>query len=191
MLSTAVLALHGHFLTMTSMLPLPSLTALLVLCGNLLMTKCMLPLPSLRVSYLLRHYHTHNIFKPPPPLLLVTMSPRVDCSLECTGSPFAPLPTTTIASSKVRLHCTPSHIATASLAATAITTTIGKAITSIYFDDVFIEEMDTISKEHGFWAKLMSDIIEQAETDSNGMVHARVGQKLLKSNKIKSFLGDR
>jgi hypothetical protein len=42
----------------------------------------------------------------------------------------------------------------------------GKNIMSISFDDSFIKEMSLISIEHGFWANLMSDIIEQAKTDS-------------------------
>jgi hypothetical protein len=28
------------------------------------------------------------------------------------------------------------------------------------------KKMDTISKENGFWAKLMSDVIKQAKTES-------------------------
>jgi hypothetical protein len=43
----------------------------------------------------------------------------------------------------------------------------GKTISTIYFDHTFIKEMDTISKEHGFWAKLMTVVIKQAETESN------------------------
>jgi hypothetical protein len=42
----------------------------------------------------------------------------------------------------------------------------GKLIESISFNDLFIEEMSLISIEHGFWDKLMFDVIEQAETDS-------------------------
>jgi hypothetical protein len=42
----------------------------------------------------------------------------------------------------------------------------GKNIESISFDDLFIKEMSSISIEHGFWAKLMSNVIEQAERDS-------------------------
>jgi hypothetical protein len=43
----------------------------------------------------------------------------------------------------------------------------GKTISSFYFDNAFIKEMDTISKEHGFWEKLMTDIIKQVETESD------------------------
>jgi hypothetical protein len=43
----------------------------------------------------------------------------------------------------------------------------GKTISSINFDDSFINKMDTISKSHDFWEKLINDVIEQAETESN------------------------
>jgi hypothetical protein len=42
----------------------------------------------------------------------------------------------------------------------------GKYIEFISFDDSFIKEMSSISIEHGYWAKLMSNNIEQAKTDS-------------------------
>jgi hypothetical protein len=37
----------------------------------------------------------------------------------------------------------------------------GKDIKSTIFDDDFIEEMQMISVEHGFWAKTMVDAHEQ------------------------------
>jgi hypothetical protein len=38
----------------------------------------------------------------------------------------------------------------------------GTDVESTTFDDAFMEEMNKISAEHGFWAKTMSDIFEQA-----------------------------
>jgi hypothetical protein len=37
----------------------------------------------------------------------------------------------------------------------------GTDVESTTFDDAFMEEMNKISAEHGFWAKTMSDIFEQ------------------------------
>jgi len=43
----------------------------------------------------------------------------------------------------------------------------GKKIEQTSFDDAFIEEMATISKHHGMWAKLMGKVIDQAVTDES------------------------
>jgi hypothetical protein len=43
----------------------------------------------------------------------------------------------------------------------------GKGIESTVFDDDFINEMEKMSREHGFWARMMSNAIEQAETESD------------------------
>ena len=43
----------------------------------------------------------------------------------------------------------------------------GIQIESCYYNEAFIDEMKKISPEHGFWAKIFTDIIEQTETDSN------------------------
>jgi hypothetical protein len=42
----------------------------------------------------------------------------------------------------------------------------GTIIESTVFDYEFIEEMQKISKEHGFWAKSMADVINQAITEN-------------------------
>jgi hypothetical protein len=43
----------------------------------------------------------------------------------------------------------------------------GKEIESTTFDDGFAEEMQKISSKHGFWAKTMSNVIDQVETDNH------------------------
>jgi hypothetical protein len=43
----------------------------------------------------------------------------------------------------------------------------GIQIESCYYNEAFIDEMKKISPEHGFWAKIFTDIIEQTETNSN------------------------
>jgi hypothetical protein len=45
----------------------------------------------------------------------------------------------------------------------------GKKIEQTSFDDAFIEEMATISKDHGVWAKLMSKVIDQAITNKSNV----------------------
>ena len=40
---------------------------------------------------------------------------------------------------------------------------------SCYYSQAFIDEMKKISPEHGFWAKIFIDIIEQTETDSDAV----------------------
>ena len=43
----------------------------------------------------------------------------------------------------------------------------GKEITSTTLDENFIEEMKNISKEHEFWARTMSDAIDQHELNND------------------------
>ena len=43
----------------------------------------------------------------------------------------------------------------------------GIQIESCYYNEAFIDEMKKISPEHGFWAKIFTDVIEQTETDSD------------------------
>ena len=43
----------------------------------------------------------------------------------------------------------------------------GKEITSLTLDENFVAEMSTISKEHGFWAQTMRDVVEQHEVDNH------------------------
>ncbi len=43
----------------------------------------------------------------------------------------------------------------------------GIQIESCYYNKAFIDEMKMISHEHGFWAKIFTNFIEQTETDSN------------------------
>ncbi len=43
----------------------------------------------------------------------------------------------------------------------------GKEIESTTFNDNFVEEMQKISSKHGFWAKTMSNVINQVETDNH------------------------
>jgi hypothetical protein len=43
----------------------------------------------------------------------------------------------------------------------------GKGIESTVFDDDFINEMEKMLREHGFWARMMSNAIEQAKTESD------------------------
>jgi hypothetical protein len=45
---------------------------------------------------------------------------------------------------------------------TLIPIPFGTYVESTIFDDAFMEEMNKISAEHGFWAKVMSDVFEQA-----------------------------
>ncbi len=42
-----------------------------------------------------------------------------------------------------------------------------KGIESTVFDDDFINEMEKMLRAHGFWARMMSNAIEQAETESD------------------------
>ena len=43
----------------------------------------------------------------------------------------------------------------------------GKEITSLTLDENFVAEMSAISKEHGFWAQTMRDVVEQHEVDNH------------------------
>ncbi len=43
----------------------------------------------------------------------------------------------------------------------------GIQIESCYYNEACIDEMKKISPEHGFWAKIFTDVIEQTETDSD------------------------
>jgi hypothetical protein len=43
----------------------------------------------------------------------------------------------------------------------------GKEIESTTFDNDFVKEMQKISSKHGFWAKTMSDVIDQVETNNH------------------------
>ena len=43
----------------------------------------------------------------------------------------------------------------------------GKEIKSTTLDDSFIEEMQAISTEHGFWAQTMNDAVNQHEVDNH------------------------
>ena len=43
----------------------------------------------------------------------------------------------------------------------------GIQIESCYYNEAFIDELKKISPEHGFWAKIFTDVIEQTETDSD------------------------
>ena len=55
----------------------------------------------------------------------------------------------------------------------------GKRIESTIFDDRFINEMEKMSEEHGFWARMMNLILEQANMESdvttiiNRMINAK------------------
>jgi hypothetical protein len=42
----------------------------------------------------------------------------------------------------------------------------GTEIESTTFDDDFVKEMQKKSSKHGFWAKTMSNVINQVETDN-------------------------
>jgi hypothetical protein len=59
---------------------------------------------------------------------------------------------------------------------TVVPLPFGKEIESTSFDDSFLKEMETISSEHGFWARTMTDDIEQANTKND--THTIVGQLL-------------
>jgi hypothetical protein len=52
----------------------------------------------------------------------------------------------------------------------------GKEFESTSFDDSFVKEMEKISSKHGFWARTMTDVIEQAETENDN--HTIVGRLL-------------
>jgi hypothetical protein len=43
----------------------------------------------------------------------------------------------------------------------------GKGVESTVFDDDFINEMEKMLREHGFWARMMSNAIKQAKTESD------------------------
>ena len=43
----------------------------------------------------------------------------------------------------------------------------GKEITRTTLDDIIIEEMKSISLEHGFWAQTMSNVVDQHEFDNH------------------------
>ena len=43
----------------------------------------------------------------------------------------------------------------------------GKEIMSLTLDENFVAEMTSISKEHGFWAQTMRDVVEQHEVDNH------------------------
>ncbi len=43
----------------------------------------------------------------------------------------------------------------------------GKGVDSTVFDDSFVNEMEKMSGEHGFWARMMSNAIKQAKTESD------------------------
>jgi hypothetical protein len=42
----------------------------------------------------------------------------------------------------------------------------GKRIESTIFDDNFVDKMEKMSEEHGFWARMMNLVLEQADTES-------------------------
>ena len=51
----------------------------------------------------------------------------------------------------------------------------GKEIMSLTLDENFVAEMTSISKEHGFWAQTMRDVVEQHEVDNHtGTVLKRI-----------------
>ena len=56
----------------------------------------------------------------------------------------------------------------------------GKKIEQTSFNDAFIEEMATISKDHGVWAKLMSKVIDQAVTNESNV--PTIAKRLLDSS---------
>jgi hypothetical protein len=43
----------------------------------------------------------------------------------------------------------------------------GKRIESTIFDESFVDEMEKLSEEHGFWARIMNLAIKQADTESD------------------------
>ena len=42
-----------------------------------------------------------------------------------------------------------------------------KRIKSTIFDESFVDEMEKLSEEHGFWARIMNLAIKQADTESD------------------------
>ena len=56
----------------------------------------------------------------------------------------------------------------------------GIQIESCYYNEAFIDEMKKISPEHGFWAKIFTDVIEQTETDSDIVSIVQRSQRLLR-----------
>jgi hypothetical protein len=54
----------------------------------------------------------------------------------------------------------------------------GTYVESTIFDDAFMEEMNKISAEHGFWAKTMSDVFEQALLNKDSVT---IAERLMSS----------
>jgi hypothetical protein len=60
----------------------------------------------------------------------------------------------------------------------------GKKIEQTSFDDAFIKEMATISKDHGVWEKLMSEVIDQAVTNKSDV--PTIAKRLLDSSGMRN-----
>ncbi len=60
---------------------------------------------------------------------------------------------------------------------TVVPLPFGQVFKSTSFDDSFVEEMEKISSEHRFWARTMTDVIEQAKMEN--YTHTIVGQLML------------
>jgi hypothetical protein len=57
----------------------------------------------------------------------------------------------------------------------------GTYVESTIFDDAFMEEMNKISAEHGFWAKTMSDVFEQALLNKDSVT---IAERLMSSKTL-------